>query len=75
MKKELVDAIQVSPLNLGEVEKFLGGDLEFRDGKVVIATVYGALTVEINDWIIRGNNDLFYGVDPILFNLVYEAGQ
>lgn len=46
--------------NFNDVEKFCGGDAEYRDGKLIVATHKGPLTVSPNDWIIRTSSGNFF---------------
>jgi hypothetical protein len=67
-----VQAVQLTPLSLGEVEAFVGGDLEVRSGEVVIATLEGAMHASPGDWIIRGVQGEFYPCKPDIFAATYE---
>lgn len=68
-----IEAIQLSPLNLWEIEEFVGGDLDVRSGSVVIATLEGAMTAHVGDWIIRGVAGEFYPCRPDVFEQTYES--
>ncbi|MFG3509689.1 hypothetical protein ACGF5F_29775 [Streptomyces sp. NPDC047821] len=67
-----IEAIQFTG-NFSELEKFVGGDAEFRGGQLVIATLEGAMHASPNDWIIRGVEGEFYPCKPDIFEATYEA--
>ena len=67
-----IEAIQLTALNLSEIEEFVGGDLEVRAGQVVIATLEGAMHASLGDWIIRGVAGEFYPCKPDIFAETYE---
>lgn len=48
----MLDAIQFQG-NLDEVEAFVGGDAEYRDGKLLVATTHGPLWASPGQWIMR----------------------
>lgn len=72
-KPVVIDAVQLTPLNLTEVEEFVGGDLETRNGEVIIATLEGAMHASIGDFIIKGVKGEFYPCKPDIFEATYEA--
>ena len=39
--------------NFDEIEKFVGGDAEFRNGKLLVATLDGPLWASPGDWIVK----------------------
>ena len=39
--------------NFDEIEKFVGGDAEFRNGKLLVATQEGPLWASPGDWIVK----------------------
>lgn len=67
-----VEAIQLTPFTLGDVEEFVGGDLEVRGGEVVIATLEGAMHASPGDWIIKGVKGEFYPCKPDIFAETYD---
>lgn len=67
-----VEAVQLSALTLNKVEDFVGGDLEVRNGEVIIATLEGAMHAGIGDWIIKGVHGEFYPCKPDIFEETYE---
>ena len=70
-KPVVIEAIQFRG-NFDEVEKFVGGDAEFRDGELVIATLEGALHASDRDWIIKGVKGEFYPIKDSIFRETYE---
>lgn len=72
-KPVVIEAVQLTPLNLEEVEEFVGGDLGLRNGGVVIATLEGAVHASVGDYIIKGVQGEFYPCKPDIFTATYEA--
>jgi hypothetical protein len=68
-----IQAVQLTPFNLDEVEGFVGGDLQTRNDEIIIATLEGAMPASLNDWIIRGIKGEFYPCKPDIFAATYEA--
>lgn len=58
--------------NFDEIEAFVGGDAEFRNGELVIATLEGPLRASDGDWIIKGVKGEFYPCKPDIFEMMYE---
>jgi hypothetical protein len=71
-KPVVIEAVQFTG-NFDEIETFVGGDAEFRNGELVIATLEGPLRASPNDWIIRGVQGEFYPCKPDIFEATYEA--
>lgn len=72
-KPVIIEAIQITPLNLEEVEAFVGGDLGIHpEGGLVIATLEGAMRARIGWWVIKGITGEFYPCEPAIFELTYE---
>ena len=71
-KPVVVEAIQFTG-NFDEIERFVGGDAEFRDGHLVIATLEGAMRISPNDWVIKGTRGEFYPCKPGPFADTFEA--
>lgn len=72
-----IEALQLTPFNLKEIEKFVGGDLEVRSNggakpDVIIATLEGAMHCSAYDWIIKGVKGEFYPCKPDIFEATYE---
>ena len=70
-KPVVIEAVQFNG-NFDEIEKFCGGDAEFREGELVVATLEGALHASNNDWIIKGIKGEFYPCKPDIFEATYE---
>lgn len=72
-KPVVIEAIQLTPLNIDEIESFVGGDLgKDSDGNTVIATLEGAMKCSINDFIIKGVKGEFYPCKPDIFESTYD---
>jgi hypothetical protein len=70
-KPVVIEAIRFNG-NFDEIEKFVGGDAEFRDGQLVVATLEGPLRAADGDWIIKGVKNEFYPCKPDIFAATYE---
>lgn len=70
-KPVVIEAVQFVG-NFDEIEKFIGGDAEFRDGKLLGATLEGQLWASPKDFIIKGINGEFYPCKPDIFEKTYE---
>lgn len=70
-KPVVIEAIQFNG-NFDEIEQFVGGDAEFRNGSLVVATLEGPLHASPGDWIIRGVKGEFYPCKPDIFEATYE---
>ena len=70
-KPVVIDAVQFTG-NFDEIEEFVGGDAEFRDGKLLVATLEGPLHASHLDWIIKGVEGEFYPCKPDIFAKTYE---
>lgn len=72
-KPVAIEAIQLQPLNMAEVEKFVGGDLATHPGGgVVIATLEGPMWASLYDYIIKGIKGEFYPCRADTFEATYE---
>lgn len=67
-----IEAVQYTGVNFDEIERFVGGDAEFRNGELVVATLEGPLRASVNDWIIRGIKGEFYPCKPDIFAATYD---
>ncbi len=67
----VIEAIQFNG-NFDEIESFVGGDAEFRDGQLLVATLEGPLRAAPGDWIIKGIKGEFYPCKPDIFAETYE---
>jgi len=70
-KPVVIEALQFCG-NFDELEEWIGGDAEFRNGELVIATLEGPLRAAPNDYIIKGIKGEFYPCKPDIFNATYE---
>ena len=70
-KPVVIEAIQFRN-NFEEIESFCGGDAEFHNGELTVATLEGALHASPNDWIIKGVKGEFYPCKPDIFELTYD---
>lgn len=72
-KPVVIDAIQITPFNIPEIEQFVGGDFgKNASGQNVIATLEGAMVCSMNDFIIKGVKGEFYPCKPDIFEATYE---
>lgn len=58
-----VEAIQFTG-NFAAVERFVGGDSEWRGGHLVVATRQGALKAYRDDWIVKNPDGTFRACSP-----------
>lgn len=74
-RKKIVEleAVQYTGTNFDEIETFAGGDAEFRNGQLLVATREGPLNASVNDWIIKGVKGEFYPCKPDIFQELYDA--
>lgn len=75
-KPVTIQAVQLTPLNIEEVEAFVSGDLGMNPagtGGLVIATLEGAMHASIGDYIIKGVEGEFYPCKPAIFEKTYEV--
>lgn len=70
-KPVVIEAVQFNG-NFNEIEKFVGGDAEFRGGELVVATLEGPLRAAPGDYIIKGIQGEFYPCKPDIFEATYE---
>ena len=71
-KPVVIEAIRFHHGNFDEVERFVGGDAEWRSGELIVATLEGAMHVSEGDWIIKGVEGEFYPCKPSIFEATYE---
>jgi hypothetical protein len=67
----VVSAVQFTG-NFDEIEQFVGGDAEFRQGTLVVATRQGPLYASNGDWIVN-LGDRFVARTPGEFFTMYEV--
>ena len=73
-KPVVIDAVQFTG-NFDEIEAFVGGDAELRDGELIVATLEGPLRAAPNDWIIKGVKGEFYPCKPDIFAATYDPAE
>ncbi len=71
-KPVVIEAVQFIHANFDEIEKFVGGDADFRDGRLLVATREGPLWASPEDWVIKGIKGEFYPCKPDIFVETYE---
>jgi len=71
-KPVTIEALQFNG-NFEEVEAFCGGDAEFREGELVVATLEGSLRAAPLDYIIKGVKGEFYPCKPDIFEATYDV--
>lgn len=72
-KPVVIEAMQLTPLTIDQVEEFVGGDFgKNANGDNVIATLEGAMICSMSDWIIKGVKGEFYPCKPDIFEATYE---
>lgn len=72
-KKFVIEAVQFKCGNFSVIEEFVGGDAEFRNGELIVATLEGPLKASNGDFIIKGIQGEFYPCKPDIFAATYEA--
>jgi hypothetical protein len=70
-KPVVIEAVRFTG-NFDEIEQFVGGDAEFRNGELLVATLEGPLRAANGDWIIKGIKGEFYPCKPDVFEATYE---
>jgi len=73
-KPVVIEALQYTG-NFDEIEKFVGGDSENRNGELIVATLEGRLHASNNDYIIKGVKGEFYPCKPDIFEMTYELAS
>ena len=58
-KVKVVGAIQFRNANFEAIEAFVGGDAEFRNGKLLVASPDGPLQVKEGEWIVKDSDGHF----------------
>lgn len=74
-KPIIIEAVQWVGQSMYDLDDFIDGDDSFgftEDKKVIIETLEGTMTVQLNDWIIKGINGEFYPCKPDIFEKTYE---
>lgn len=73
-KPVVIEAIKFEG-NFPEIEDFVGGDANFRDGELIVATLEGPLRAAPGDWIIKGVKGEFYPCKPDIFEATYDKAE
>lgn len=73
-KPVVIEAIKFDE-NFEEIEEFVGGYAEFRDGDLIVATLEGPLHASDGDYIIKGVKGEFYPCKPDIFEMTYELAE
>lgn len=72
-KRIVIEAVQFTGLNFDEIEAFVGGDYgKDANGRGVIATLEGPMSISQNDWILKGVEGEFYPCKDAIFRKTYE---
>ena len=71
-KPVVIEAVQWTGSNGGEVTAFLGGGHWWGQTGPIIETLEGELHTSVGDWIIKGVNGEFYPCKPDIFEKTYE---
>lgn len=56
------ERIRYTGPNFDEVERFVGADVEWRDGRLIVPTRDGPLLVAVGQWIVRRGDS--FAVEP-----------
>lgn len=59
-KVEIVGSIQFVNANFEAIEAFVGGDAEFREGKLLVASPSGPLWAKEGEWIVKDSDGDFF---------------
>lgn len=72
-KPDEFEAIRANPLNIEEIEEFVGGDAGHIPGRgLVVATLDGALHFNLGDWVVRNPHGKFFRCTHEVLNAEYE---
>lgn len=75
-KPVVIEAIEWTGDNFNHVYEFMHGIKDTitntTDKKIIIHTLEGDMTADLNDWIIKGVNGEFYPCKPDIFAKTYE---
>jgi hypothetical protein len=71
-KPVVIQAVQWTGSNAGEVTAFLGGAHWWDEKGPIIETLEGELHASVGDWIIKGVQGEFYPCKPDIFEATYE---
>lgn len=71
-KPVVIEGVRYTGTNFEEIEKFVGGDAEFRNGELIVATLEGPLHASTGDWILKGVKGEFYPCKPDILEATYD---
>ena len=71
-KPVVIEAVQWTGDNAGEMADFVPLTYGVEDDKIVITTLEGFMTANVGDWIIKGVAGEFYPCKPDIFEATYE---
>lgn len=76
-KSIVIEAIQFTGTNSGELHEFSNGAIQEPVGKdyMEIETLEGVMRVSLNDYVIKGINGEFYPCKPDIFDKTYEKAD
>jgi len=74
-KPVVIEAVQFTGDNIGEIEKFSGARCVLGDSGTwfAIVTLEGTMRADPGDWIIKGVSGEFYPCKPGIFARTYEC--
>lgn len=73
-KPVVIEAVQFdgTPDSLDEIVRWSDGAVSVGEGRPLIRTLEGTLTIDWNDWIIRGVKGEYYPCKPDIFEQTYD---
>ena len=71
-KPVVVEAVQWTGNNWGELTDFMHDAYGVEGQKITIVTLEGTMTADVGDWIIKGVKGEFYPCKPDIFEATYE---
>lgn len=74
-KPVVIEAVQWTGENMGDILGFFGGCALREDQDIIINTLEGEMRARPGDWIIKGVKGEFYPCKPDIFAATYEAAD
>lgn len=71
-KPIVVEAVQFTGDNTDEILEFGNGRVKKHDGRLIIETLEGKMTISPLDWVIKGGHGEFYPCKPDIFEQTYD---
>lgn len=71
-KPVVIDAVQWTGNNFGDLTDLMQDGYEVDGKKINIITLEGVMTADVGDWIIKGIKGEFYPCKPDIFDATYE---